>query len=496
MTALKMLTRLLAGITPGSSFTATELAVQIKLNLDRVLTGHMDRESFERRVFDFTNLAELPIGHLQDQRVHMPEDMAAELLLGRQETLSMLLCDMLCSTHPQGAELVAEALGLDTFDDAHRLQSVNLINSQFVKLCLTGYHGLAFPMLSEAGDRMPDFRETFISTAIYYGALQHQLIGSRLRAISEFHFAVDDGELTDTMGATVNDFRQLFSSLAKANEGVNSDKKLLGRRPDLITLVKPFAENILAETYRLRPRLTEEALLEELRELYGSLWPFIHELSLQLGDIPKEYDFDETSESTDSGEREGEPASDLAGLRQRVSTALSGGTTAGQQLAFASLRLHAFSKRLRRLMAEGNKLPKAPEDWFAPLAGYENIDVAKLVLVSTSAVWAKTQHFRAFSTDGSLDDLQRLLHISQGKPNVDLLRETKKVARAWPQRRVSTSADEPLRGHETWDIIPEFHLAHLPSARRKSQSRNLGYEIGRHKISPQHRAPRASHRFC
>jgi hypothetical protein len=426
----------------------------------------------------------------------MPDDMAAELLVGRPETLSMLLSDMLCSTHPQGPELVADALDLDTFDDAHRLQSVNLISPQFAKLCLTGWHGIAFPMLADVIDKQPEFRDTFVSTAIYYGALQHQLIGSRLRATSEFRFTVNDGELTDTMGAVVNDFRQLFASLSKANEGVNSDKKLRGRRPDLITLAKPFAENVLAEVFRLRPQLTEEALLAELRELYGSLWPFIHELSLYLEDIPEEANFEERPEATDPDEPEGDSNSDLTGMRQRASTALSRGVTAGQQLAFASLRLHAFSKRLRRLITDGNELPKAANDWFAPLAGYQNLDVAKLVLVSTSAAWGKTQHFRAFRTDGSPDDLRGLLHNSQGKPNEDLLRETKKIARAWPQRRVPISTDEPLRGYETWDIIPEFHLAHLPSTRRKSQSRNLGYETGQHQISPRHRAPKKSHRFC
>lgn len=496
MTALKELTRFWANITTGSNFTAPELAAHIKLNLDRVLTGNMDRESFERRVFDFTNLAELPIGHLQDQRVHMPDDLAAELLVGTPETLSMQLSNMLCSTHPEGPEQVAEALELHTFYDAQLLLEAHLTDPEFARLCLTGWHGIAFPLLADRIEKRPELRDTFISTAIYYGALQHQIIGSRLRAISEFRFTVDDGELTDTMGATVNDFRQLFASLDKANVGVNSDKKLLGRKPDLITLMEPIAQNVLSEAYRQRPQLTEEALLAELRDLYGTLWPFIEDLSKNLIEIPDEAEEIGGGKRRSANDKKANVKLDLAELREQVPTALSGGVTAGQQLAFASLRLHAFAKRLRRLINGGGQLPLDRKGWFAPLASRKDPDVAKLVLVSTAAVWGRTQNHPVFQTDGNPSDLQSILDNSAGTPNEDLLKETKKIATKWPCSETPISESDNLRGAQTWDIIPEFHFARLTSARLTPRERNLGYEVGKHQISPQYRAAKKSHRVC
>uniref|UniRef100_UPI0022B9D7F2 hypothetical protein n=1 Tax=Klebsiella pneumoniae TaxID=573 RepID=UPI0022B9D7F2 len=78
------------------------------------------RDEFETQLFQFPDMAQLPIGHLFDHRVRMPEQQAKTLLAGDDATLSELLAKMLCSTHAQGAEMIAEALKLNPTQDAHR----------------------------------------------------------------------------------------------------------------------------------------------------------------------------------------------------------------------------------------------------------------------------------------------------------------------------------------------------------------------------------------
>jgi hypothetical protein len=498
---IKDLTTLLQNIDPGTSFRADDIAARIKAEVDKALTGGMDRAEFERQLFAFGHLPELPIWHLFDQRVRMPEAMAREILCHDPKRLHALLRSMLSSRHMQGADLVAEALGLEPYLDAERLIEAHQSHPDVVRLCLSGLHGDAAASLAkEERTDAAKLRPLLMSTAIYYGALQLQLIGVRLRALDEFSVGVEDRSRTGTMGAMLHDLRQLIAAIKKARDAVASDGKLRGRQNDLLRSSRAIGEAVERSAYLARPELTGTGLLDELRQLYRLLGPTIDAIDAILGMGPKETG----GEAEASLGAEGGNEMTLGSLRERVQSALTGGVTGGEQLAFASLRLHAYARRLPKILDGTISYPSRHENWFRTLAGDRNKDVAKLVLVSRSAVWAGTQYPPAYGADGGQYDLRDRLNdwtrsSSGATPNVELLWKTKQLAAGWKTQGPSASENVALAGVQRWDIHPGFYF-NSPFVRPASEPRGYreprGFQQTGHLPSPQHRAKKRSHRPC
>ncbi|USI79099.1 hypothetical protein [Sphingopyxis sp. USTB-05] len=486
---IKQLKQAMALMDPASSFDFFRIAADIRKEVDKRLNGGIDREEFERQLFQFPDMAQLPIGHLFDHRVRMPEQQARTLLAGDEAALREVLSQMLCNPHEQGAEIVAEALKLDPSEDAHRFVDFHRSYPNLAINCLTGHHeaALAISLLTPKLD-IPKFNHLLVSTAIYYGALQLQIVSARQRGIEIFQFGEEEDEKGRSMGAVVDNFALIGAGLEKAFDGVFSDKKLKGRPLEIISQLREFGETFEKEAYVKRLGLSEADLLHELRTFYGYLSPRIDLIRSCMNRAKPKPAFKDHDPKNARLRSE---------MRAFVTTAVAGGVTGGEQIAFAGLRLLSFSRLLPNIVSGRTRWPKRHERWFGPLAGFQNKDAAKLILVARSAVWITSQYPPAFSPEGHPYDLRGSfeLHTKKGNvPGQDLIKATKKKASAWivPDHVASATAD--LGGAQQWDIQPEFYLGSAapigPAASKSSMHLGLGRS---HIPSPLYSAPRKSH---
>ncbi|MFC3786164.1 hypothetical protein GGR90_001668 [Sphingopyxis italica] len=482
----------MALMDPASSFDFFRLAADIRDEIDERLNGGINRDEFERQLFQFPDMAQLPIGHLFDHRVRMPEQQARTLFAGDAPAFSETLSRMLCNGHAQGAEMIAEALKLDPSEDAHRFVDFHRSHPELAIKCLAGDHeaALAISRLTPKLDTL-NFNHLLFSTASYYGALQLQIIAARQRAIEIFQFGEEKEAKGRSMGALIDNFALMSAGLEKALDGVFSDKKSKGRPLEIISQLREFSEKFEKEAYVARSGLSEPDLLHELRTFYGYLAPRIDLIRSCMGRAKPKRAFKDHDPKNASLRSE---------MRVFVTTALAGGVTGGEQIAFAGLRLLSFSRLLPSIVSGRTEWPKRHERWFGRLAGSKNKDAAKLILVARSAVWITSQYPPAFSPEGHPYDLRGSfeLHTKIGNvPGQDLIRATKKKASAWiaPDHIALPTAD--LGGSQLWDIQPEFHLGSAPLANadaiNSSLTKNDHWSPKSHTPSPRYRAPRKSH---
>lgn len=489
---IDVLKRLMAESDPESMFHLAALFARVRSELDRALDGGLTRIEFERRLFTFGEMSRLPIGHLFDHRVQMPEQQARALLNGDANPLTELLSNMLCSTHAQGAELIAEALKLNPEADARNLLETMHSFPEFAIKCLSGWHHTVqtLPASAELNDRAK-LKRIYYSTALYFGALQLQIISVRQRAIEEFHFQNQDGRKRHTIGAHDAQTRQMVSTLKAARDAIFSETKPKGARPKLFRLLKAEGEIVESKVYLARGPNAKLEAEQEVRHLFASLSPRI-ELMHSV--------YSRARQSSSLGEK-GRNSSQLRSeMRTRITTVVAGGVTGGQQIAYASLRLLAFSRQLQKIETGTKPWPRRHDQWFSTLAGCQNKDVAKLVLVNRSAVWITAQDPSAFGPNGVPYDLRSTLALNMNKgktPSEELLWETKLKAANWSETQSGVTVDQYFVGAQMWDIYPEFHLGTAGPPTTAVDGKlvpNKGWEIGPHTPSPQYRAPRKSHR--
>lgn len=486
---IKQLKQAMELMDPASIFDYLQKAADIRKKVDELLNGGIDRKEFERQLFQFPDMAQLPIGHLFDHRVRMPEQQARTLLAGSEPALGEVLSQMLCNPHAQGAEMVAEALKLDPSEDAHRFVDFHRSHPELAIKCLAGDHETALTMslLTPKLD-IPKFNHLLISTAIYYGALQLQIIATRQRAIERFQFGEEKDAKGRSVGALVDLFTLLSAGLEKAREGVFSDKKLKGKPLEIMSELREFGEKFEKEAYAKRPGLSEADLLHELRTFYGYLSPRIDLIRSCM---------DRAKPKPAFKDHDLKNAKLRSEMRVFLTTAVAGGVTGGEQIAFAGLRLLSFSRLLPNIVSGRTEWPKRHERWFGRLPGFQNKDAAKVILVARSAVWITSQYPPAFSPDGHPHDLRDFIALNTKKGNVpgqDLIKETKTKANAWivPDHIVSANAE--LGGAELWDIQPEFYLGSAAPIDPAASNNSLNLGLGKSHIpSPRYPAPRKSH---
>ena len=489
----KQPTQPLLDINFGTSFTVDAIAAYIEEQRLRGATNGMDRAEFEERLFAFGDLAALPVGHLLDHRVHMPDDIADRLLAGDATDIATMLGNMLCaSSHTEARLLVGDALGVKPERDARRLLAVSEDDRRFAHDCLTGHHGDAARFLAAGPTSdLKSCRNILAAMAIYYGALDLQLIAVRQKAIGMYRFAIDDGEMTDTMGALLQDDKALIAGVIKAAAGAASDEPLKGRRPDLITLLKPQAERILADALAADPARTKAGILDEIRGSLPVLKIIAEQAQAEI-DTASEGDLPTSGDAPDSGN---------GSLRRRISTEWAG-VSGGVQLGYASQRLRALATHIDGNLARisGGKRVSI-QQWFGRrLPPWRSDAVEKLLFVSRSVVWQATGVPAAFGPDGrehGLKSTMQLYHAQDRKAGEDLVKTAKENAAAWSGERTEVGPGV-LVASQRWDILPDHRFAdrRASSSPPPAADTSRGFVVKLHQPSPQYRAPRKSHRPC
>ena len=280
----KTLTPLLEGIEAGTTFTFQGVMSQIKIALQKVLTGGLDRAEFERKLFTCNDISALPVGHLLDHRFRMCEKGAAALLAGEISPIRSLLHRMLCTVpHSQAASLVGRSIGCEPIRDAFELMEVYTRHPKLARHCLSGHLGDAVAVLpTETGKERSTLISLIAKFALYYGAFELQLIAARQKAIENFRFAVVDGRSTNAMGEVMLEMRQLIAAVRRAKKILDTAKHPRGPKPDLFSLMEARKEEILSNPFVTGSGLSVAEMIRQLQELHELLAPIVDEMEAAL----------------------------------------------------------------------------------------------------------------------------------------------------------------------------------------------------------------------
>lgn len=466
----KRLTDPLAGIDPEMVFTVEGVKAHIQLELQKLLTAGLDRSGFERKVFEFEDLSRLPVGHLLDHRVRMPDDLGAKLFADGEPCIEALLRNMLCSAvHAKAVSWVSDALGRDPRRDASNLIVLRDAHPEIARLCLTGHLGDAVASLSAIPDTGRPAAQNLIAVmAIYYGALELQLIAARQKAINEYRFAADYSYATHTMGERIRDLRQLVTNVQRAKLVADTGKKPRGPQPHLFAAYMLREEELLKLSFFNQPGVSKKVLLRQLQTLYAWIGPIADQIGSLLDSVSNPGErTDPTNEPNDfvTG----------SGMRQLVTSAWAGGVSAGEQIAYASMRLCALTSRIDDnvgRLATGESV--ALSRWIGSLHPTRDA-AAKLLLVNRALIWEDSYYEDGPRTAGGEFDLEMAMKKTGVLAGEDLLKTARDRTTEWKQTRLPCARALFLEGPQLWDVLPEyrFHFVHRrpPAAKAKVLAR-------------------------
>ncbi|MFW2830404.1 hypothetical protein [Sphingomonas sp. ID0503] len=424
----------LAAIDPGLDFSVAGVLGRIPAEQQRALYGDLSRAEFEGRLFSFVDFQTLPVGHLLDHRVVMPLARAEWLIDQSSATIANHCMKMLCaSDHSQAARMLSSALRLDLPDYATRARALAEGYRPFVIDCLRGLLGDAEAAIEPWMPCANDMRELLAKSAILFGALEVQLLALRQKRIADYRLGLAHG--SDTVGAILTDQTAMVNAILHAKKRL-SKQPPKGRRPQLFPALESSALATQAAYRHAFPDVTEDQLELQLKTTLTTLIDLFH-LDENMFALSRE---DARSAS-----------------RMRASTVMAS-CTAGEQLAFASIRLVTYARNVRGLITTGTT-GRNPLAWFRGEKPSRSDRALETVLfINRVVVWSPSGLESAFDTRGDEVDLKGLLKTYLGagtSAGEDLIKTVREERRAYFQRAPIFG---DLVGAQLFDVLPDFRF--------------------------------------
>ncbi|MFW2831679.1 hypothetical protein [Sphingomonas sp. ID0503] len=424
-----------SGIQPSLDLSVEGVLRSLPVEQHRAMFENMTREEFEARLFSFLDIETLPVGHFLDHRVTMPAE-RAEWLIAQPPTAIAAYCrKMLCSVdHSHAADLVASALKLDMPAYASRARTLAENHRPFALFCLRGLLGDAEALIATFHADFQLLNEHLIDSAIIWGALEEQLVALRLKRIAEYH-SEQVGGSGDTLGSVLTVTKAMTKALLYAERRLGEGPKA-GRRPKLFADLKEEAEALHERFKSAYPHVSED----QLETLLASTLTILVDL-FQIS--PDMFALDESEAAS--------------AARTRISTAWTG-FSGGEQLAFASIRVISYMRKLRKRGRHGG-LSQIARNWLAdPLPPRSDRDVEMLLFVNRAAVWHPGGTENALDARGKEVDLRSLLktyHEDARTAGEDLIKTVREEHRRLFSRP-PIGAD--LIASQLFDILPDYRF--------------------------------------
>ena len=392
-----------AQIRTGSDFSQDGLARAVEENIFRILFGNLSRGEFEARVFFEESLTDLPVGHLMDHRVQMPENVALEL--ARDESrLGAFLERLLCARpHTEGRDMIAKAILIEPTDLRKDLIELRDLDLNLFSSVLSGRLGQLFDAMSKRqlpADLIKLAQSCAANMLTFYCVFEIQLIAARAAKLNgggpwlpRHHSPVVASDFAGGMSAITQAAQYRF-------RGLNKSPLPKGRPPIIASLMnKEFAKDRLKATGRTEAEIAPD--IEDLLPFLQAKFNLAEELLAN------------TELASDSQEDDSQ--------REHASTVIEGGIRAGVQLAFAALRLVNLLERkeaLTDLSLAQRRL--AFRSWRKAKLPAKTDPIAEVILfVTRCAILTDPQAGQAFRSDGTQTPL---------KPQMDSFHEKDSVA--------------------------------------------------------------------
>ncbi|WP_022682554.1 hypothetical protein [Sphingobium bisphenolivorans] len=436
------------GIRTGSDFSSDGLAEAVEENIRRILYGNLSRPEFEARALFEENLPDLPVGHLMDHRVRMPEDIALELA-GDESKLGAFLERLLCaSPHTEGRDMIAKALSIKPTVLRENLIELRDLDLDLFSSVVSGRLDQSFAAMSKRklpAELIKLAQSCAGNMLILYCVFEIQLIAARAAKLNaggpwlpSYHSPVLASDYPGGMSAITQAAQYRFC-------GLDYSPLPKGRPPIIASLTnEKFARDRLRATGR-----TEAEIAPEIE----SLLPLLQE---KIGLAEKRL-----SKLKSASDTKEDPSK-----REHASTAIEGGIRAGVQLAFAALRLVNLLERkeaLTDLSLAHRRL--AFRSWRKAKLPAKRDSVAEVVLfVTRCAILMDAQAGQAFKPDGKQTQLEPQMdgfHAGGSVAGEDLFKTAKedilyKQTDARPM--ASLNLDHELRKIQRFDILPDYRL--------------------------------------
>lgn len=436
-------TRELSNINPVK--VVIEGKIFPEAEIERVQTQGLSRDAFLDQLFGTVDPFSLPIGHLLDHRVRMPQAIAASAIANGAPEIEKLLSRMSSmSANPQASGLVMAAISRSVEADAELLADAATRYPDFVRLSLSGRLGDFGRAINVPDEAV--FRSIVGMMAIYYGILELQIIGLRQAAIEEYRIGLQGDSDTSTIGQHSKDLRQLYEGLKFVWEEIKRAKPSAGRRPSIVSYMKSAGEKALADIKKRDPKLTDRDITDMAVRLFRrSSKKMLSEAEY----LDKLYRILTSAQKA----KRGQP------LRKEVTT-VAAGVEAGNQVAFATMRLMSLVDEVNEAVKYPAKGIRTPwQDCFGPIPAINCKKMGGLFLVVMRLIRKEPSLGPLFTKSGSHADL--IGQIEQSKPiaiGYDTFRLVRDIHLDWFSRKAS-AAHGKLVGSAKWDILPCYRFS-------------------------------------
>lgn len=420
--------------------------LQARVENEQLQTGGLDRASFVEMLFGDIDPMLFPVGHLMDHRVRMSLQTAEKAFaMGADEVRRILRRMLSMSANPTASCLIAKALGRRPRADAALLCKLHTQYPEFAALCLSGRLGdfsASVPVPAAEA-----FTAPVEMMAVYYGALELQLVALRPWAIEQFRIGLDGGGETSAMAQHSRDILALYQALEFLAKYVATGTKSCGRRPDLINSLRPKADQALASIKKSYPWLSDNEILRLTNDL------FARTKAVRQSEQAKFEAMHKALAKTIKGQQQP--------LRKRSST-VAAGVEAGEQIAFAAVRLLALASGVAgaikhpvsRHRTNGLSCFGQPPVWNDRRFG-------TLYLVSMRLLRQDPLYGPLLDSNGAHADLSSQIRIAAaagstiGEETHKSVRETHK---SWFGRNTPVRGTG-LIGSCSWDMLPCFRFS-------------------------------------
>lgn len=419
---------------------------QAEADRERLQTGGLDRAAFLDKVFSRLDPLMFPVGHLMDHRVRMPLATAEAALRAGEVDVKRLLRRMLSmSANPKASSFVANSLGRRPQADAKLLCEWHESHPQFAALCLSGRFGdFSKDVPVPEGSA---FTAPVAMMALYYGALELQLIALRQWAIEQFRIGVDAESETSTMGQVAKDILSLFNGLEFIAKSVRAGRTVSGRRPNVVQSLKSKAEQELAAIKSAHPDLSDDDILKITDKLFV-----------------QSRDSHETEHEKFKAMRKAlaEVKKGQGQALRKLSSTVIANAESGEQVAFAAIRLLALDKGLHGAIQHPKTVHRTDGlSCFGQLPVWNDRRLGTLYLVSMRLLRQDQLYGPLVDRNGVHADLKAQIKISADE-GTTIGQETFKTVRETQQAwfgRTTAARGTPLTGSSKWDILPCYRFA-------------------------------------
>jgi hypothetical protein len=412
--------------------------------IERVQTQGLSRDAFLDQLFGPVDPFSLPVGHLMDHRVRMPMAIAdAAIAKGAPEIAKLLSRMISMSANPQAGGLVMAAIGRSVDADAELLADASTEYPDFVRLSLSGRLGDFARTI-----RVPDealFRSIVGMMAVYYGALEMQIIALRQAAIEAYRIGLKREKHASTIGEHSKDLREIYEGLKYVSDQMKRAKPGAGRRPSIVSYMRSPAEKALSDIKR-KYSLTDAEITGLVARLFSKN---AKKLESEAKKLDRLYEML-------ARKRKG---ASFQPLRKQVTT-VAAGVQSGPQVAFAAMRLMSLAAGISQAVRHPSQgMHTKWQDCYGPIPTTNSEDLGGLFLVAIRLLRRDSTFGLPFNADGSHADLLHQIRLSQP---LAIGHETFRVVREshfdWFDRRGSAARGRMI-GSANWDVLPCFRFS-------------------------------------